>query len=537
MATAWIKEFLHRETFHQVSYVSSILWILLSPFALILAPLVVPDSTSDYRCNGEAPVRDKCFSQFKQYYKQTSAGFLVRYFGTINSPLIMAVFLIYSLCMKSKLDRINSQANGILMFCAYCLQLASRFVLHISAIVLFGLLYFKSDLNFECHIKTEGSDWVHLLASNNTGEEQTYECFIYRETSGLYLTLTLIVLNGLFALVTLTEIIWMLIQSRGHCMKNEEFLRYLNTNPCNGGRSPLLHSRDEQDNPGPSVTVCDFIKSKMNETRLDLRYSKEFQGDEVALVLRDEWINQEDKTNGYKLSELVLGFTKMTDKGAKYISDALKNDNCKLTQLYLDGNNIGSSGAKHLSDALTSENCELTLLTLGEDIADDGVEHLRNSLTHSNCKLAELHISGLKIGNLGASYLSIVLIDPDCKLTKLYLHGNSIGNNGANDLAQALKAHSCKLLELTLVANQMGDTAVKSMYDALQDENCNLNLLCLEGNQITGEKYLQKELIGKTTVSVGPCRKREPRTPMEKKTKQMIAKTGPDKSAKPHFSP
>ena len=158
--------------------------------------------------------------------------------------------------------------------------------------------------------------------------------------------------------------------------------------------------------PGPSEPMKESIKIKMKETRLSLRKSQEYEeGDEVAMVLRDLWINQEDKTNGYKLTELDLGFTNITDKGAKYISDALKNDNCKLTQLYLDGNRIGSTGAEHLNDALKNENCKLTLLKLGEDITDCGVEFLKFSLTDFKCKLTELHVSGDKIGDKGASYL------------------------------------------------------------------------------------------------------------------------------------
>ena len=139
-------------------------------------------------------------------------------------------------------------------------------------------------------------------------------------------------LNGVFSLVAVAEMIWMfIIQSRGHGIKNEEFRRYLNPNFkfANGEVSPLTPaSRDVTDYPspsvplnypgpsvpmnypGPSVPMKESIKIKMKETRLSLRKSQEYEeGDEVAMVLRDLWINQEDKTNGYKLTELDLGFT------------------------------------------------------------------------------------------------------------------------------------------------------------------------------------------------------------------------------------
>ena len=66
-------------------------------------------------------------------------------------------------------------------------------------------------------------------------------------------------------------------------------------------------------------------------------------------MLLDLWIKQEDKTNGYKLTKLDFGFTKITDQGAKYVSGSLKNDNFKLTRLYLDVYRIESTGVEHLS--------------------------------------------------------------------------------------------------------------------------------------------------------------------------------------------
>ena len=271
--------------------------------------------------------------------------------------------------------------------------------------------------------------------------------------------------------------------------------------------------------PGPSEPMKESIKIKIKETRLSLRKSQEYEeGDEVAMVLRDLWINQEDKTNGYKLTELDLGFTNITDKGTKYISDALKNYNCKLTQLYLGGNRIGSTGAEHLNDALKNENCKLTLLKF--------------SLTDFKCKLTELHVSGDKIGDKGASYLSSALEDENCKLTKLYLHGNKIRDTGARHLAEALKV--CKLEELTLIANQMGDAGVEHMRKVLQHQNHSLKKKeRLEGNKIKEEKFVQEQRMGKTTVSVGECRSRERRpTPNRVKTKSMIAKTASDLTAK-----
>lgn len=199
--------------------------------------------------------------------------------------------------------------------------------------------------------------------------------------------------------------------------------------------------------------------------------------------------------------------------------------------MYLDGNRIGSTGAEHLGGALKNENCKLTLLKLGEDITNSGVEFLKFSLSDCNCKLTELHVSGDKIGDKGTSYLSSALEDENCKLTKLYLHGNKIRDTGARHLAEALKV--CKLEELTLIANQMGDAGVEHMRKAVQDGNHSLNKLCLEGSKVTEEEFVQEQRIGKTTVSVGKCRRRENRsTPRGEKTKSMNPGTAPDITSK-----
>ncbi len=42
----------------------------------------------------------------------------------------------------------------------------------------------------------------------------------------------------------------------------------------------------------------------------------------------------------------------------------MKSDNCKLTKLGISRNKLTDEGAKYLSDALKSENCKLTTLDI-----------------------------------------------------------------------------------------------------------------------------------------------------------------------------
>ena len=600
-----MREHLHRETFHKISYFEVFIWFVELTVLLSITILLLSKKDSDYGCDPENKalvherlVHERCSNEFNQHYDErtfTSIRHGLIFYVPTQVIFLAVVFGAYSCGIKSKVQSIRTEierntgstdgleqppervlGNGICLIWFYLGQLVSRLVLRVVAIVLVSLYrhYFDKDLNFECTLRREGN----LPASNITGEIRTYKCFIIPKKTEFYFILSYTVFNVFFALLPLIEILYILKLGACCSMKNKDFLtKYLRTikeededcppQPVTGNnvRIPFINDRreetrldrrksvnyqevlhdfdeeDEVDCPPQPVTgnneLIRFINNRREETRLDLRKSKEYQqGDEVAAVLLDLWINKEDKTGGYKLAVLDLGFTNITDQGAIYISDALKNDNCKLTQLYLDGNRIGSIGAKHLSDALTNENCTLTLLTLGEDITDNGVEVLKPALTHTNCKLTELRISGDKIGDNGALYLSSALTDANCKLTKLYLHGNKIGDKGAEPLAEVLKTQICNLEELTLIANQMGDTGVELMYRALEHENRNLKKLCLEGNKISREKMVQR--IGKTTVSVGKCRRRDHRTPMEKRTKPMITKTDPDKTAKAlTFSP
>ena len=61
-----------------------------------------------------------------------------------------------------------------------------------------------------------------------------------------------------------------------------------------------------------------------------------------------------------KLTQLDMLESELTDKGAKYLSDALKSSNCKLTQLDISISELlTDESAKYLSDALKSGNCKL----------------------------------------------------------------------------------------------------------------------------------------------------------------------------------
>ena len=49
------------------------------------------------------------------------------------------------------------------------------------------------------------------------------------------------------------------------------------------------------------------------------------------------------------LTQLGINYNKLTDEGAKYLSDALKSGNCKLTHFDILYNALTDEGPKYLS--------------------------------------------------------------------------------------------------------------------------------------------------------------------------------------------
>lgn len=84
-----------------------------------------------------------------------------------------------------------------------------RFVFWIVFIVLVILLFFKRDLNFDCKLSREGNNLLDL--SVNFIEIDIYKCFIFWGGMGFDLIVVFIVLNGVFFIVILFEIVMILL--------------------------------------------------------------------------------------------------------------------------------------------------------------------------------------------------------------------------------------------------------------------------------------------------------------------------------------
>ncbi|CAH3026925.1 unnamed protein product [Porites evermanni] len=206
------------------------------------------------------------------------------------------------------------------------------------------------------------------------------------------------------------------------------------------------------------------------------------------------------KDSNWKLNSLNLAGNEITDKGVKYLAEALKdsdNDDCKLNRLNLYSNKFADEGVKYLSEALKNSNCKLNSLKLdGREITDEGVENLAEGLKDSNCNLNSLNLYSNKFTDKGVNYLAEALKDNNCKLNSLKLDSNEITDEGVKYLAEALKDSNCKLNRLNLTNKKLTDEGVKFLAEALKDSNCKLKSLNLADNKITdkGVKYLAEAL-------------------------------------------
>ena len=224
------KELLTPKTFSKLSFVAVICWIPLGVILLgIFADMENSESRFDFSCDSAKSNKDliegKCFEQYeKRYNKLPLYGFVL-----VNFGLIALVAVIYSQIVKSRVDDLESpnadnesqlqQAHPTRrygLFVAYCCQLAFR--------ISFGILFmalqtqviyptnFPSD--FKCDVIPRAGNNSVTPSTNFTQITQAYSCHNQRATKKTFWTNAVIVVNGAFAFLVFTEIVWILSRAR-----------------------------------------------------------------------------------------------------------------------------------------------------------------------------------------------------------------------------------------------------------------------------------------------------------------------------------
>ncbi|XP_078361506.1 uncharacterized protein LOC144645842 [Oculina patagonica] len=223
-----LKELLTAKTFNRLSYAAVISWVLFGVILLgIFAEMDNSESRFDFRCGAKSEnmdlVRGKCFEQYEQQYSKF--GIPVYGFVIVNFSTIAIVCVIYSQFVKSRVEQLleanlNRDAERQRppetrkLFAAYCCQLAARLSLGIIFIVLQTQLLYPLNFpsSFNCYDMPESS----RAANESIGNIQNrtlYECHNQRATKKTFWMYALIVVNGFFALILSTEIMWILLQA------------------------------------------------------------------------------------------------------------------------------------------------------------------------------------------------------------------------------------------------------------------------------------------------------------------------------------
>ena len=177
------------------------------------------------------------------------------------------------------------------------------------------------------------------------------------------------------------------------------------------------------------------------------------------------------------LKELDLSYNLLTEKGAEYLANALKN--AKLEVLIVTSTGITTEGAKHFSTALRSEQCLLKKLNLSFNLlTDKGAEYLASALR--NAKLEVLSVAGAGITAEGAKYFGTALMSGQCQLKDLNLDSNPLTEKGAEYLVIALKNSNLEVLRVT--GTGITEEGERHLTALLESEHCQLKRCYMENN-------------------------------------------------------
>ena len=299
-----LRELLSPKTLHWLSYVASVLWIVLGViFFGIFADMESNESRFDFRCGSnddKALIRGKCYEQYeKQYHKMP-----VYWFVILNFLVTASVCVFYSQAVKSRVNELEAHIKDEeqraeqrirnptrkKLFTAYCFQLAARFLLGIFFVVIQASLLYPDNFpsNFNCTLKDNSTN---ITTSNVKQTQTSYECHNQRAAKKTFGCHFLIGVTGVFALLAFVEatfILFKFVRSRREerFMEDPQFYKcYLKSNSNASLREPqqqelielICTSHDDVSNDPPSFNhanrseqtpaVATFIASMKTRVR------------------------------------------------------------------------------------------------------------------------------------------------------------------------------------------------------------------------------------------------------------------------------
>ncbi|XP_078361499.1 nucleotide-binding oligomerization domain-containing protein 1-like [Oculina patagonica] len=237
----YLREWLAPKTFNRLSHVVVVTWTLCG--VILLGIFAAMDNSEPrFACSAKSKnmdlVPEKCLEQYEK--RHNKLGFPVYAFVIVNFSFIGIVCVIYSLLVKSRVEQLleanlNRDAERQRppetrkLFAAYCCQLTARFALGILFIVVQTQVLYPRNFptDFSCDLtlaeSTSAANASDANIQNTT--KIIYECHNEQATKKTFWTNAVSVVNGIFALVILIEIIWILSRAvkRRTFMKDMHF--------------------------------------------------------------------------------------------------------------------------------------------------------------------------------------------------------------------------------------------------------------------------------------------------------------------------
>ena len=229
-----LKDLTIKKTLSKLSFGIFIIWIgacvVLSGIFILIE---IADSTSDIGCDAEfndkderEHIREKCFYKYQEEYSK----FPVYGFVLINGFILAIVPIIYSLCLKSRVDELETPKRNVegqpqqrqqsrVLFTAYCCQLAATIVLATVFIIVMQIHGFRASTNFpsnfECNLLKQGSNSSAFSSSHGSlAKTDIYPCRNTRANKKFGGSVALTVFNGIWAFLAFIELVWIFSRAR-----------------------------------------------------------------------------------------------------------------------------------------------------------------------------------------------------------------------------------------------------------------------------------------------------------------------------------
>ena len=238
-----IKEAISPKTLSKFTFALILFWIVVGAVLCgAISEIEISEPRYDFRCDGTDDndkdfLRGMCYDQYRLHnHKRGIAPYA---FTLINVSLILFVTCIYSLCVKSKVDKLERSYQDDdteprdkrrSLFIAYVCHLLVNFALEITFFVLLetNIFYPKNfPSTFSCSIKN--------LSVKITQSTNLFNCNTTRADEKSVLITAAEVINGVFAFCAFVEIICILSRARNgkRFMENGQF--YLDHLKSNSG--------------------------------------------------------------------------------------------------------------------------------------------------------------------------------------------------------------------------------------------------------------------------------------------------------------